>query len=193
MDRDEGVDAIVAGSERWPAELAAARSVLLGAGLTEAVKWAKACYCHGGANVAILQEMRDHLSLMFFKGVLLDDPDGVLEDQGPNSRSAKRVRIASVADVERLAGAIRGLVASAVAAEDAGTPLPEADPEPLVAELAERLAQDGELAAAFDRLTPGRQREYHLHVSGAKRPATRRDRVERVVPRILDGRGLRDR
>ena len=62
-------------------------------GLTEEIKWGKPCYGHEGKNIVILQEMKDFLALMFFKGALLDDPDGVLEEQGPNSRSARRHRV----------------------------------------------------------------------------------------------------
>ena len=55
------------------------------------------------------------------------------------------------------------------------------------------LDEDPGLRAAFESLTPGRRREYHLHIAGAKRSDTRRKRVEQHVPRILAGQGLRDR
>jgi uncharacterized protein YdeI (YjbR/CyaY-like superfamily) len=173
--------------------MAALRPVLRGCGLEEHVKWGRPCYVHGGRNIAILQEMRDLLALMFFRGALLDDPRGVLEDQGPNSRSARRIRFTSVADVDRLRGAVAEYAGRAVALEAAGARVGPA-PEPAPAEeLRRRLDADPALAAAFAALTPGRRREYHLHVSGAKRPETREARVERCVPGILAGRGLRDR
>ena len=86
-----GVDTYMKLSRRWPQEMAALRPILLEAGLTESIKWGKPCYSHGGGNVVILQEMKGFLALMFFKGSLLDDPDGVLREQGPNSRSARRI------------------------------------------------------------------------------------------------------
>jgi uncharacterized protein YdeI (YjbR/CyaY-like superfamily) len=49
------------------------------------------------------------------------------------------------------------------------------------------------LKAAFEALTPGRQREYNLHVSEAKQAKTRKTRVDKFVPKILDGKGFRDR
>ncbi|NNK90978.1 MAG: hypothetical protein HKO87_00975, partial [Acidimicrobiia bacterium] len=73
--------------------MARLRPVLLDAGLTEQIKWRKPCYSHEGANILILQEMKDFLAVMFFKGALLADPVGVLEDQGPISRSARRFRL----------------------------------------------------------------------------------------------------
>jgi uncharacterized protein YdeI (YjbR/CyaY-like superfamily) len=63
----------------------------------------------------------------------------------------------------------------------------------LVAELQDRLDQDPALKAAFEALTPGRQREYNLHFSDAKQARTREARVEKCAPRILAGKGLRDR
>ncbi len=187
------VDAYIARSTQWPAEIAELRTVLLGCGLDEELKWGKPCYVHAGSNIAIVQEMKGFLALMFFKGALLRDPAGVLEDQGPNSRSARRMRFTSVDDVERRAGAVRACVKEAVDAEDAGL---EVGPPPelvLAEELRQRLDGDPALAAAFAALTPGRQREYNLHVSDAKQASTRAARVERQVEKILDGKGLRDR
>ncbi len=187
------VDAYIAASDQWPDEIAALRPLLLASGLDEHVKWGKPCYALGDANVAIVQEFADHLALMFFKGILLDDPADVLEDQGPNTHAAKRMTFDSVEQVEERAGTVRGYLAEAIAVEQAGTPLPPRPDEELADELANRLADDPDLAAAFEELTPGRRREYNLHVSGAKRASTRERRVDDIVPRILDGKGLRDR
>ncbi len=187
------VDAYIQRSEQWRDELTALRAIVLASGLTEDLKWGKPCYHHDGANVVIMQEMKDLLALMFFKGALLSDPDGILEDQGPNSRSARRVRITSVADVTELAGSISAAIQEAVAVEAAGLEVGPAPELVLVDELRRRLDRDPELSAAFGALTPGRQREYHLHISGAKQASTRESRVEACAERILAGKGLRDR
>jgi uncharacterized protein YdeI (YjbR/CyaY-like superfamily) len=193
MDDFTDVDAYLDASERWPREIGALRPLLLAAGLDERIRWGKPCYSHGDANIAILQEFVDDLALMFFKGILLDDPSGVLEEVGPNSHAARRVTFTSVEEIEARADVVSDLLREAIAVEDAGTEVPPRPAEELAPELAERLEQDPELAAAFDRLTPGRQREYNLHVAGAKQASTRERRVDAIVPRILDGRGLRDR
>jgi uncharacterized protein YdeI (YjbR/CyaY-like superfamily) len=62
------VDAYIDQATLWHEEMAALRPILLGSGLDEQIKWAKPCYCHDGANVAIMQPMKEHLGLMFFKG-----------------------------------------------------------------------------------------------------------------------------
>jgi uncharacterized protein YdeI (YjbR/CyaY-like superfamily) len=193
MEDFPDVDAYLEASQRWPEEIRVLRPLLLAAGLDEEIKWGKPCYSHDDANIAIVQEFSDNLALMFFKGILLDDPAGVLEEVGPNSHAARRMMFTSVEDVETHADVVTAYVEEAIAVEAAGTEVPPRPEEELAPELAERLAQDPELAEAFDGLTPGRQREYNLHVSGAKRSSTRERRVDRIVPRILDGKSLRDR
>lgn len=187
------VDEYIGQSEMWPDEMTALRPLLLEGGLVEEFKWYKPCYSHGGKNMVIMQEMKESLALMFFKGALLEDPDGVLEDQGPNSRSARRIRFTSVDDVVRLADTVRALVAEAVEVEEAGL---DVDPVPglvLVEELQSRFDEDPALQAAFESLTPGRQREYNIYFSGAKQAKTRVARIEKYIAKILAGKGLRDR
>ena len=187
------VDSYLARSTLWPSEVRALRDVLLGCGLDEELKWGKPCYAHEGANIAIVQEMKGFLALMFFKGALLTDPDGVLEDQGENSHSAKRITFRSVADVTSLAGTVAAYVAEAVAVERSGAKVAPRPDLVLVDALQDRISSDPAFAAAFAALTPGRQREYHLHVADAKQLATRQARVEKHAERILAGKGLRDR
>jgi uncharacterized protein YdeI (YjbR/CyaY-like superfamily) len=191
MNRE--VDAYIERSEKWPAEMARLRPILLDAGLDEQIKWRSPCFTHNGKNIAIFQEMNDFLSLMFFKGALMEDPEGVLVEQGPNSRSARRFEFTSVVDVDRLAQVISAYVTEAIDVAEAGLevgPPPELE---LVAELQAALDSDAALAEAFARLTPGRQREYNMHIAGAKQPKTRVARAEKLAPRILEGKGLRDR
>ena len=187
------VDAYVERSEQWSDELTAIRPVLLQRGLSESIKWGKPCYSHEGANIAILQEMKEFLALMFFKGALLSDPQAVLEEQGPNSRSARRIRFTSVDDVRRLAGTVSAYVDEAIAVEEAGLEIEPAAELELVGELQRRLDADPELKAAFEGLTPGRRREYHLQISSAKQTSTREARIDKFTPRILAGKGFRDR
>lgn len=187
------VDAYIERSEKWPDVMEALRPILLDCGLTEQIKWRQPCFSHDGDNIVIFQEFNDYLSLMFFKGALLEDPEGVLREQGPNSRSARRMEFASVADVARLAETVRAYVAEAIDVAEAGIdvgPAPELVP---VEELQQRLDSDPQFRAAFRALTPGRQREYNLYISSAKQSKTRLARIEKHADRILSGKGMRDR
>ncbi len=187
------VDRYIERSTKWPDEMTALRPVLLGCGLSEDIKWGKPCFAHEGSNIAIFQEMNDFLSLMFFKGFLLKDPKGLLVEQGPNSRSAKRLEFTSVADVKRLSASVKSMVKEAIEVELAGLTVGPAPELELVAELEARLDADRAVRAAFESLTPGRKREYNMHFSDAKQEKTRISRIEACVPKILAGKGFRDR
>jgi uncharacterized protein YdeI (YjbR/CyaY-like superfamily) len=179
-------------STKWPEEMQALRTVLLACGLDEDLKWGKPCFSHDGANIAILQEMNAFLSLMFFKGALLKDPKKVLVDQGPNSRSAKRIEFTSLDDVARLSKVVAALVKDAIGVENSGITVGPAPALVLAEELQHRLDADARLDEAFASLTPGRQREYNLHISSAKQTSTRASRVDACIPKILAGKGFRD-
>ncbi len=59
-------------------------------------------------------------------------------------------------------------------------------------EFQKRLDKNAKLKNAFDALTPGRQRGYLLHFSSAKQSTTRESRIEKCIPKIMDGKGLDD-
>lgn len=187
------VDAYIERSDKWPDEMTDLRSVLLGCGLTEEIKWGKPCYSYEDSNIVILQEMNDFLALMFFKGALLSDSEGVLEEQGPNSRSARRIRFTSVEDVARLTDIVKAYVDEAIDVEEAGLEVGPAPELVFGEELQNRIDHDPAFRAAFESLTPGRQREYNLYFCGAKQATTREARVDKYAQKILDGKALRDR
>jgi uncharacterized protein YdeI (YjbR/CyaY-like superfamily) len=186
------VDAFIGRQDQWQAEMTALRPVLLGCGLSEEIKWGKPCFSHEGRNVAIFQPMKGFLSLMFFKGALLEDPAGLLRSQGPNSRSALRLEFTSVQQVADQADIVKDYVAEAIEVEDKGLQVEPAPELEVCDELAARLEADPDLRAAFEGLTPGRQREYNLHFSDAKKAETRDARIDKYADKILAGKGFRD-
>ncbi|MGE9297091.1 MAG: YdeI/OmpD-associated family protein [Puniceicoccales bacterium] len=67
------------------------------------------------------------------------------------------------------------------------------EPEPMPEELGHALDRDTALKAAWEALTPGRQRGYILHISSAKQTKTRHNRIKKWIPHILKGKGMHDR
>jgi uncharacterized protein YdeI (YjbR/CyaY-like superfamily) len=179
----------------WRAELEAVRPVLLRAGLDEELKWYKPCYSYRGANVVIFQPFSELCALLFFKGALLQDPDGALRAQGENTRSALRLEFRCVADVTAAKRTIAALVQDAIRVEDAGLSVPKraaTDDGPYPEELEMLLDADAPLRGAWERLTPGRRRGWLLHFNAAKQSKTRVARIERAAPRISEGFGMHD-
>jgi uncharacterized protein YdeI (YjbR/CyaY-like superfamily) len=188
------VEAFYARDGRWHDELAALREILLACPISEDFKWRSPVYTAHGGNIATVWGFKEDCTLGFFKGVLLKDPEGMLEAPGENSRSVEHAQIPSVAEIEAKEAVIRAYVAEAVANEKAGLKVdfPKDDldyPE----ELVDRLDGDQEFRAAFEALTPGRRRGWVLHFSGAKQSATRTSRIDKAAPKILAGKGMQDR
>lgn len=183
-------------AEPWGDVLAELRRIVLACGLTEEVKWGAPCFTVDGGNVAILGPMRDSCVLSFFKGVLLSDPEGVLEAPGANSRSARFIRFTDAASVRAMEPVIAAYVREAVELERAGAGVDFAkdrDDVAVPAELTAALDGDPAFAEAFAGLTPGRRRGWIIHFAGAKQPATRASRIAKAKPRILAGKGMHDR
>lgn len=187
------VDEFVSRAKRWRGEIETLRSILLDAGLDEELKWGKPCFLFEGSNVAIIQPFKEHCALMFFKGALLEDTHGLLRSQGENTQSAMRLEFTSEDQIEK--SVVLDYVKQAIAVEKAGLKVDfEAKRElELPEELTRIFEKDRKLAKAFDALTPGRQRGYVLHFTGAKQSKTRTARIERAIPKILEGKGLHDR
>ena len=178
----------------WRAELEALRAILLDSGLREEFKWRSPVYTFGGSNVAILWGFKDHAALGFFKGVLFNDPQGLLVAPGENSRSSRMVTFTDAAQVAERADALRALIREGIAVESAGQKVDFAkDDLDYPPELIDRLDADADFRTAFEALTPGRRRSHVLHISQAKQSATRVARIDRAAPRILAGKGFNER
>jgi uncharacterized protein YdeI (YjbR/CyaY-like superfamily) len=180
--------------ERWGAEFAALRQLCLASGLNEELKWGQACYDLNGGKVVLIHGFKSYCALLFMKGALLKDAKGILVQQTKNVQSARQIRFASLADINRQKAAVKAYIREAMAVEQSGAKvrMKSAAQFDVPEEFRERMDDDPKLAEAFHALTPGRQKAYLLHFSGAKQSATRTARVEKHAPRILQGLGLDD-
>jgi len=180
--------------KRWRSEFAALRQLCLASGLNEELKWGQACYDIDGRNVVLIHGFKDYCALLFMKGALLKDPKSILIQQTKNVQSARQIRFASLADINKQKAAVKAYIREAIAVEKSGAKvqMKSAAQFDVPEEFLTRLDDDPKLAEAFYALTPGRQKGYLLHFAGAKQSATRAARVEKHVPRILKGLGLDD-
>ncbi len=181
-------------AKAWVPEFAALRTLCLGSGLNESLKWGKACYDLDSSNVVLIQGFKAYCALLFMKGALLEDSAGVLVQQTPHVQAARQLRFASLTDIQRRRSMIRTYLRQAIAIQKSGATVrmktvAEFD---MPAEFKSRLDRSPRLAKAFKSLTPGRQRAYLLYFGSAKQSATRSARVEKHVARILDSLGLDD-
>lgn len=178
----------------WIGGLNHLRCICLDMGLEETVKWAHPTYMHAGRNIALLAAFRGDFRLSFMNPGLLNDTEGVLEPQGPNSRTPGTIRFTEVSQTHEMEPVIRAYLRQMMAHAEAGTQPPKARSKiDMPDELRDALDVDPELAEAFHALTPGRQRSYMFNISQAKRSATRVARIEKFREKIFAGKGAMER
>jgi len=179
---------------KWRDEYEKLRTLVLDCGLTEELKWGCPCYTSGGNNIVLIHGFKDYCALLVFKGALLKDPKGILVQQTENVQSARQIRFTNAREIVKLKPVVKSYLKEAIEAEKAGlkVKLKKTSQFSMPAEFQKQLDALPALKRAFAALTPGRQRGYLLHFSAPKQSKTREARVEKCMPRILNGQGLND-
>ena len=188
------VDTYISKAQKWQKEMKKLRTVLLDCGLTEELKWGKPCYVFEKSNIVVIQAYKEYCAILFFKGVLLNDPNGLLVKTGDNTRVGRQIRFNNVREIVEIEPALKAYIYEAIEVEKAGLKVPlKKGPESLIpVELKNKLDKSAGLKTAFKALTPGRQRAYIFYFSAPKQAKTREARVEKCVGLILKGKGLND-
>lgn len=181
-------------AKKWQDELELLRDIVLDCGLTEELKWGSPCYTFENRNIVIVHAFKEYCALLFFKGALLSDPNGLLIQQTGNVQSGRQVRFTGKSAITKNKAALKAYVYEAVEVEKSGlkVPLKKTQDYAIPEEFQSALKAQPELKAAFEALTPGRQRAYLLYFAAPKQSKTRLSRIERSVQLIMDGKGLND-
>lgn len=179
--------------QTWQEELKQLRRLVLECGLSEDFKWSQPCYTYNGNNMLLVTAFKGFATLSFFKGALLKDPEKLLVAPGANSQATRQFRFTDPQQIIDQAKIIKQYVYEAIEVEKAGLKVKYTkQPEPIPEELEEEFKLHPNFKRAFENLTPGRQRGYILHFSQPKQSKTRKSRIERYIPQILNGEGIHD-
>ena len=179
---------------KWQKEYEKLRKIILSCGLSEELKWGCPCYTFENNNIVLMHGFKEYCALLFFKGALLADPDGILIQQTENVQSARQLRFTSVQQVVKAERIVKAYVYEAIEVERAGLQVryKKTKDFKIPDEFQTKLNKMPSLKTAFDALTPGRQRAYIFHFSQPKQSKTRTARVEKYLKQILNGKGLDD-
>ena len=194
MTMSPKVDEYLREARSWQEEFEKLRMTILECGLTEELKWNKPCYMYKNKNIVIIQGFKKYCAVMFFKGALLNDPNGVLVRPGENSQAQRQIRFTDAQEIMEMKTVLKDYVNQAVEVEKSGLEVNFKKTEEFMnpEELQTKFNEMPSLKTAFDTLTPGRQRAYILYFSKAKQSKTREARIEKYMQNILDGKGLND-
>ena len=188
------VDKYLSKAKKWKKELKKLRMVILDCQLTEELKWGVPCYTFQKSNVVLIHGFKEYCALLFFKGALLNDADGILIQQTKNVQAGRQIRFTNVREIVKMKPILKAYIYEAIEVEKAGLKVnfKKTTEFKIPEEFQNKLDEIPALKTAFYALTPGRQRAYILHFSQPKQSKTRESRVEKCMQQILNGKGLND-
>lgn len=178
--------------KKWQQEMEQLQAILLDCQLTEELKWGWPCYTYRNKNIVLIHGFKEYCALLFMKGALLKDTQGILVQQTEHVQAARQIRFRNVQEIAKLESVVKAYILEAIEVEKAGlkvnfkTTAEISIPE----EFQKKLNENPTLKTAFESLTPGRQRAYKLYFSAPKQSKTRESRIEKYIPLILMGKGL---
>jgi uncharacterized protein YdeI (YjbR/CyaY-like superfamily) len=189
------VDVFIQNAGKWRAAFEQLRRIVLDCGLAETLKWGVPCYTLENSNIVLMHGFKEYCALLFVKGALLKDAMGILIQQTENVQAARQIRFTHVDKIVEMEPVLYAYIREAIEVEKAGLKVEfkETSEFPMPDEFQQKLVSDPAVKAAFEALTPGRQRAYLLYFSNAKQSKTRAARVEKCIPQMLAGKGLNDR
>ena len=188
------VDEYLRKAKKWRDEFEKLRTIILDCQLSEELKWGVPCYTFEGRNVVLMHGFKEYCALLFPKGVLLTDAEGVLIKQTENVQAGRQFRFTNVQQVVDMESVLKNYIREAIDVEKAGLKvnLKKTAEFRIPEEFQAKLDEVPALKTAFDALTPGRQRAYILYFSSPKQSKTRASRVEKCMQQIFNGKGLDD-
>jgi uncharacterized protein YdeI (YjbR/CyaY-like superfamily) len=193
-DPNPKVDFFFDKAKHWQEEFEKLRTILLETGLTEELKWGHPCYTLYKKNIVLIHGFKEYCALLFHKGSLLADPEGILVQQTANVQAARQIRFKDIREIYDLEPVLKTYIREAIEIEKAGLKVPYKKTEQfdVPEEFQRKLDATPKLKKAFEALTPGRQKGYLLYFGGAKQSKTRESRIEKYIPAILAGKGMDD-
>ena len=179
---------------QWQEEYMKLRLICLDCGLTEELKWGCPCYALNKQNIVLIHGFKEYCALLFFKGALINDAHNILIQQTKDVQSARQMRFTDIMEIIDLEPVVKAYIYEAIEVEKAGLKvvLKTTAEYDVPTEFQNKLDHIPALKTAFEALTPGRQRGYLYYFSQPKQSKTRDARVEKYIPKILDGKGFDD-
>ncbi|SIO14727.1 YdeI/OmpD-associated family protein [Algoriphagus halophilus] len=181
-------------NNQWKEALSLLSQIISKTELVETTKWGMPVFTINDKNVVGYTGFKTHFGLWFYNGVFLSDPYQVLINaQEGKTKAMRQWRFESIEEIDE--PKILEYLQEAIQNEKEGKswkPEKRTNPEiPLL--LMQKLEENPDLKSAFLELTPYKQKEHIEYIVGAKREATKMNRLEKIIPMILEGKGLSDK
>lgn len=194
MKKVNSVEEYIETNSHFSEALVLLRDLINTTGLNESVKWSAPVYDLNGKNVVGLAAFKHHFGIWFFNGVFLKDEQNLLVNAQEKTKALRQMRFKSIDDIDE--NIVLAYIKEAIENQKLGKEIkPVRNTKTLVIpeELNQVLKAQSDLNDSFNKLTPGKQREYCSYIADAKREVTKQTRIEKITPMIMNGVGLHDK
>lgn len=180
-------------TNQWENEIEQLHAIIRKTSLVETTKWGGSVYTHKNKNVVGIGGFKSYFGIWFYNGVFLKDEKKLLINANEeNTKSLRQMRFTSVNEIDEKL--ILYYINEAIEIEEKGLFIPKEKKETIIPELLQNeMDKNQELLSKFNAFSPYKQREFIEHLTSAKQEKTQLARLEKIIPLIIEGKGLNDK
>jgi uncharacterized protein YdeI (YjbR/CyaY-like superfamily) len=180
-------------TNQWENELEQLHAIIRKTSLVETTKWGGPVYTYNNKNVLGIGGFKSYFGIWFYNGVFLKDERKLLINANEeNTKSLRQMRFNSANEIDEKL--ILAYIKEAIEIEEKGLAIPKEKKETIIPEILQNeLDKNSELKNKFNAFSPYKQREFIEHITSAKQEKTQMARLEKIIPMILEGKGLNDK
>lgn len=180
-------------TNQWENEIEQLHAIIRKTPLVETTKWGGPVYTYNNKNVLGIGGFKSYFGIWFYNGVFLKDEKKLLINANEeNTKSLRQMRFNSANEIDEKL--ILAYIKEAIEIEEKGLAIPKEKKETIIPEILQNeLDKNSELLAKFNTFSPYKQREFIEHITSAKQEKTQMARLEKIIPMILEEKGLNDK
>tara|TARA_R110001592_G_scaffold36739_5_gene123339 strand:- start:3124 stop:3723 length:600 start_codon:yes stop_codon:yes gene_type:complete len=171
------------------------RKFALDCGLKETFKWSFPTYTFDNKNIIAISKFKTHFGIWFFNGVFLSDPMKILENaQEGKTKAMRHWKFKSLGEIDK--SKVFEYITEAIENQKKGLQLStkkkKKEKISIPPELMLEFDKNNMLKNEFEKLSYSKQKEYTEYITLAKQEKTKLSRLTKIIPLILNGKGLND-
>ena len=180
-------------TNQWENEIEQLHAIIRKTPLVETTKWGGPVYTYNNKNVLGIGGFKSYFGIWFYNGVFLKDEKKLLINANEeNTKSLRQMRFNSANEIDEKL--ILSYIIEAIEIEEKGLAIPKEKKETIIPEILQNeLDKNSELKNKFNTFSPYKQREFIEHITSAKQEKTQMARLEKIIPMILEEKGLNDK
>lgn len=155
------------------------------------MKWSTPSFLYKGKILCNMAAFKGHATFGFWQGRLVTGEGAPPPEKEAMGQFGRLTTLSDLPDAAALAAMVHKAMALVDSDAKAARPIKHArPPAETPVDLTAALAASASAKASFDAFPPGQRREYIDWITSAKRPETRRKRLETAIAQLEEGKRL---